>query len=436
MIPSAWFYWGLLLGGSLATLMSFVTTVSNSAIALGVWDGLLLLAFVLDGLRGRSQRVTVSRLPIAKLSVGRDNPILLQVTAQSQPARVLLRDTYPPEFAVSTSQFQLQLAAQECQDLLYTINPDRRCETQWHSIQVRQLGRWGLAWHNWRVPAGQTVLVYPDLVGLRSLSIRLALQNTGTMRTARTLGQGTEFRELRDYRQGDDLRKINWNATARRSQPIVQVLEPEREQTLIVLLDQGRLMTAQVEGLQRFDWGVNAALSLAMAGIERGDRVGVGVFDKTLNTWLPPERHSTQFLRILERLAPLEPNFQEPDYFGVINQIVGQQTRRALVVILTDIVDHTASSELLTALTRLVPRYLPLCVTLRDPQVDAIAHAPNTLDPQDAYHRSVALDLLAQRQGTFRLLQQQGVLVLDAPAHHISEELVDHYLRLKARDRL
>ncbi|NEO84923.1 MAG: DUF58 domain-containing protein [Spirulina sp. SIO3F2] len=436
MIPASRFYWGLLLGGGLATLMSCFAPVSSSAIALGIWDSLLLLAFLLDGFQGRDQHVTVSRLPINKLSVGRDNPIQLQVAAQTQPARVQIRDTYPPEFAVSTPQFQLQLAAQERQDLLYTINPDRRCQTQWQGIQVRQLGRWQLTWHNWRVPAAQNVLIYPDLVGLRSLSIRLALQNTGTMRKAQTLGQGTEFRELRDYRQGDDLRKINWNATARRSQPIVQVLEPEREQTLIVLLDQGRLMTAQVDGLQRFDWGVNATLSLAMAGIERGDRVGVGVFDKTLNTWLPPERHSTQFLQILERLAPLQPNFQEPDYFGVINQIVAQQTRRALVVILTDIVDHTASSELLTALARLVPRYLPLCVTLRDPQVDAIAHTSDTLDPQAAYHRAVALDLLAQRQGTFRLLQQQGVLVLDAPAHRISEDLVDHYLRLKARDRL
>ncbi|MGB0561939.1 MAG: DUF58 domain-containing protein [Spirulinaceae cyanobacterium] len=441
MIPAQRFYWGLLLGGGVATLLTVVTTVGTGAIALLLWDSLLLLALVIDALRGRDAHVTVERSPIPKLSVGRDNPIELKVAAGNRAAQVQIRDTYPPEFSVSVSQFALQLAAQEQQDLQYTLHADRRGEVQWQQIQVRQRGPWGLAWHNWSVPAAQTVAVYPDLVGLRSLSIRLALQNTGTFRQARALGQGTEFRELRNYRPGDGLRQMNWNATARRSQPIVQVLEPEREQTLIVLLDRGRLMTAQVQGLQRFDWGVNATLSLAMAGLERGDRVGVGVFDKTLTHWLPPERHSTQFAKILERLASLQPSLLEPDYFGVINQIVTQQTRRALVVILTDVVDWTASSELLTALARLVPRYLPLCVALRDPQVDAIAQAtasPNSAppDPTTAYNRAVALDLLQQRQSTFALLQQQGVLILDAPASRMSDELVDRYLRIKARARL
>lgn len=436
MIPTARFYWGLLAGAGIAIALTLFTSLSTGMIALGVWDSIWTLAMLLDGWRGRTQRVTVQRDAIAKLSVGRDNPITLQVQASTQAAQIHIRDTYPPEFAVSTPQFQLQLAAHEQQELLYTVHPDRRGEVEWQHIHVRQQGAWGLAWHDWRIPAAQTVLVYPDLVGLRSLSIRLALQNTGTMRQVRTFGQGTEFRELRDYRPGDDLRRVNWNATARRSQPIVQVLEPEREQTLIILLDQGRLMTAQVQGLQRFDWGVNATLSLAMAGLDRGDRVGVGVFDKTLNTWLAPDRNSTQFLQILERLAPLQPNFQEPDYFAVINRIVSQQTRRALVVILTDLVDRTASSELLTALARLSPRYLPLCVTLRDPQLDEIAQSENAIQPEDAFNRAVALDLLQQRQGTFSQLQQQGVLVLDAPAHHMSDAVVEQYLQLKARNRL
>ncbi|MEM8640574.1 MAG: DUF58 domain-containing protein [Cyanobacteria bacterium P01_G01_bin.54] len=436
MIPTQRFYWGLLLGGAVATVISFWLTIGQGAIALLLWDSLLLLAFFIDSLLGRQNHVTVRRLPIAKLSVGRDNPIELWVEAGEKAAQIQIRDAYPPQFAVSVSRFSLHLAPHQQQALQYTIHPDQRGSVQWQAIQVRQRGAWGLAWQDWRVPATEMVSVYPDLVGLRSLSIRLALQSTGTLRQARALGQGTEFRELRNYRPGDGLRQINWNATARRSQPIVQVLEPEREQTLIVLLDRGRLMTAQVQGLKRFDWGVNATLSLALAGLDRGDRVGVGVFDKTLTHWLPPERHTTQFAKILDCLAPLQPNLQEPDYFGVINRIVAQQTRRALVVILTDVVDQTASSELLTALMRLVPRYLPLCVTLRDPQVDAIAHTPETPDPATAYNRAVALDLLQQRQGTFALLQQQGVLVLDAPASQMSEALVDRYLRIKARARL
>jgi len=115
--------------------------------------------------------------------------------------------------------------------------------------------------------------------------------------------------------------------------------------------------------------------------------------------------------------------------------VAKQQSRRALVVLITDIIDVTASAELLAAMQRLAPRYLPFCVTLRDPQVDAIAHT-STLEIPQTYERAVALDLLAQRQVAFAQLRQKGVLVLDAPAHEISDQLVDQYLRLKARNQL
>jgi uncharacterized protein (DUF58 family) len=276
------------------------------------------------------------------------------------------------------------------------------------------------------------VAVYPDLVGLRSLSIRLTLENTGTMRQARRLGAGTEFSELREYGVGDDTRLIDWKATARRSRPLIRVLEPEREQTLIILLDRGRLMTAQVQGLKRFDWGLNATLSLALAGLHRGDRVGIGVFDREVTSWIPPERGQHQLSKLIERLTPIQPVLLEPDYVGAVTKLVNQQTRRALVVLITDIVDATASVELLSALGRLTPRYLPFCVALRDPQVDRIAHTSlnqetggrifseqgeeekikrGEIDANRtiaaAYTRAVALDLITQRQVAFAQLKRK-----------------------------
>jgi uncharacterized protein (DUF58 family) len=319
--------------------------------------------------------------------------------------------------------------------LTYTIRPDRRGEFAWNTIHVRQLSPWKLAWHEWKVPQDQTVAVYPDLIGLRSLSLRLTLESTGAIRRARRLGTGTEFAELREYSVGDDPRFIDWKATARRGQPLVRVLEPEQEQTLIILLDRGRLMTARVKGLSRFDWGLNATLSLALAGLHRGDRVGVAVFDRQIHTWIPPERGQHHLAHLIERLTPIEPALLEPDYLGAVTTLANQQTRRALVVLITDLVDATASAELLAALGRLTPRYLPFCVTLRDPQVDQQAQAV-TDDVSTTYARAVALDLLAQRQVAFEQLRRRGVLVLDAPVDRISEELVDRYLQLKARNKL
>lgn len=438
MIPSSRLY-GLLLGGMAIAILLAATLGARPApwtVAIGllVYDGLILLVGGVDCFRGKRRRAEVRRVELQRLSIHRDNPVTLSVEAR-YPTRLMIDDHYPNEFAAHPPQIRLVLEADTFHDATYTVHPTQRGDYQWGDIALRQLGPWGLAWHSWKINQPQTVSVYPDLLGLRSLTLRLTLQSAGSIRQARQRGIGTEFAELKDYGTGDDPRLIDWKATARRDRPLVRVLEPEHEQTLIVLLDRGRLMTAQVESISRFDWGINATLSLALAGITRGDRVGIGVFDRHMTTWIPPERGQRHFAKIMEQLAPLQPVLLEPDYFGAATTLVNQQTRRALVVMITDIVDVTASAELLSAMIHLSPRYLPCCVALRDPEVDQQAHAV-TSTLMSTYSRAVALDVLTQRQLALAQLKQRGVLVLDAPAHHMSNQLVDRYLHLKARNLL
>ena len=179
---------------------------------------------------------------------------------------------------------------------------------------------------------------------------------------------------------------------------------------------------------------------MALTALHRGDRVGVGVFDRDITTWIAPERGQHHLSKLIEHLTPIQPVLLEPDYMGAVSKIVSQQTRRALIVLITDIVDQTASAELLAAMTRLTPRYLPFCIALRDPQVDAISEdsvlTSSTSMVNAAYTRAVAIDLMAQRQAVFARLKQQGVLVLDAPAPLMSDQLVERYLQLKAKNLL
>lgn len=436
MIPTLRFYLLLLLGALLALGLGLVYPLSWALAALLVWDLAILLLALGDSWRVRSQRVRIERSPIDRLSIGRDNPIHLTLQTGSRAAVLQIRDFYPQtHLTASPAQLRQSFPAQHQEALVYTVCPQRRGDYSWGPIQLRQLGAWGLAWHNWQVPQAQTVTVYPDLIGLKALSIRLALQNTGSLKRAQRLGTGTEFAELREYSTGDDPRLIDWKASSRRSRLLLRVMEPEREQTVIVLLDGGRLMSAQVQGLARFDWGLNAALSLAVAGLNRGDRVGIGVFDRVLHTWMPPERGQAQLSKLVERLSPIQPTLQEPDYLGAVTTLTQQQTRRALVVLLTDLIDKTASAELLSAMAQLTPRYLPFCVALRDPLIDRQAEAASA-SVGEGYSRAVALDLLRQRQVALETLKQKGVMVLDAPANQISELLVDRYLQLKARSQL
>lgn len=442
MVPSRRVYQLLLLGSAigLGTAAIGSDVINPQFLGLSIlltvgFDAVVLLLAVVDARHVKSHRAVVERGQLERLSIGRDNPVQLTVKTGYQPAVLQIRDFYPQAFSTNTQLLSLSLPAHSREELTYPVFPAKRGEYAWGDIQVRQLGTWGLAWHDWKLPQKQTVAVYPDLIGLRSLSIRLTLQTSGNIRRARRQGAGTEFSELREYATGDDPRLIDWKATARRSRVLVRVLEPEQEQTLIILLDRGRLMTAQVKGLARFDWGLNAALSLALTGLNRGDRVGIGVFDRQMHAWMPPERGQTQLPKLIERLTPIEPVLLEPDYVGAVTTVATRQTRRALVVLLTEVIDATASTELLAAMGRLAPRHLPFCVTLRDPQVDVQAHTSTTAIP-DTYARAVALDLLSQRQLALAKLKQKGVLVLDAPADRISDQLVDRYLQLKARNQL
>ncbi len=444
-IPSARSLWLLGGGGLVSTAIAiFIPAPHGTVIATLLtfsWYVAIFMLANIDASRVKAERVEVSRGELGKLSIGRDNPVTLTIKAgqnrqKSRSVTYQIRDGVPQDLPGTPELIAGRLEEPNfSRTTTYTVHPYRRGEYEWQGIYVRQLGGWGLAWQQWRVDAAQTVAVYPDLVGLKSLSIRLTLQSTGAMRQMRKQGIGTEFSELREYNAGDDPRSIDWKATARRNRLSIRVLEPEQEQTVIILLDRGRLMTANIQGYQRFDLGLNATLSLALTAIQRGDRVGVGVFDRYLTTWMPPQRGQAHFSQILDRVSRIQPELLEPDYLGAVTTIIKQQSRRALVVIITDIIDDIASAELLTALGRLTPRYLPFCVTLRDPQVDLRAGELAT-DIPGAYTQAVALDFLQQRELAFANLKRRGVLVLDAPADRISDRLVDRYLQIKARNQL
>ncbi|GAB4215224.1 MAG: DUF58 domain-containing protein [Synechococcales cyanobacterium] len=405
--------------------------LSSGVAVLVIWDVLVLAAAGRQLWLQRPQRVRITRHPLERLSIGRENLVTLDVQGTDVPLEVQIRDSYPVSFASSALTLTATIPAHGHVTLTYTVRPQHRGEYTWGSLHIRQRQSGSLVWQQWVVPQPQTVAVYPDLIGLQELSLQLALFGSGSRTQRRSLALGTEFQELREYHPGDDLRLMHWPSTARHQRPVVRVMTPEQEQTLILLLDRGRLMTATVAELPRFDWGLNALLALALTALHSGDRVGVGLFDRQLSTWIPPQRGKAHLSTLVERLTPSQPDWLEPDYVEAVSAVRRFQSRRALVVILTDIVDQTASQELLTAMGRLSPRFLPLCVALRDPLLDHLAQ-----DRSQPYQRAVALDLLHQRRTALAYAQRQGSLVLDLPAPQIRQALLDEYIRIKLKQRL
>ncbi len=401
------------------------------------YDFLILGLLALDfALTPRPNCLSAQRAVSDRLSIGRLNPVEIEVYNQGlRNLNVRVRDDFPRQLESDVLEFVFELAQKSRATLKYVLTPRSRGLYTFGKINVRYLSRLGLFWVQVSSPAQRQVKVYSDLMALQELSVRLSHSSElGDMRL-RKRGHGTDFASLREYVSGDDTRGIDWKATARRERPVVRVYEVEREQTLMVLVDAGRMMVSDLEGLSRFDHALNAALSLTLTGLYRNDQVGFGIFADKALLYMPPRRGKAYLTRILEAVCDTRPRMVEPDYVGALSYFASAQKSRSLMVVLTDLTDPTGSQTLLTGLASLSPRHLPFCVTLRDRQIEQVA-ANQHLIIEDIYKRSVATDLLAQRELAFSHLTRRGCLVLDCPPQELSEKLVDKYLEIKARGRL
>jgi uncharacterized protein (DUF58 family) len=401
------------------------------------FDILVLSVVVADNWLTQPRRyLSATRETADRLSIGRENPVLLEVLNQGkQNLRCRVRDDFPRSLESDVNEFDFALKPFAKAKLMYNLLPRQRGEYKFENINIRYLSRLGLFWCQLRVKAQRSVRVYSDLHALKELSIKLSHSSElGDLRMKRR-GQGTDFASLREYVVGDDSRKIDWKATARKDRPVVRVYEVEQEQNLLVLVDAGRMMVSDLEGLSRFDHALNAALSLVLTGLHRNDRVGLGIFADKPIMFLPPRRGRPYLTTMLEAVCDIKPRVVEPDYTGALSFFASAHKQRSLITVLTDLTDPTGSQALLTGLASLSPRHLPFCVTLRDRQVDKIAAQRNT-DVDGAFKRAVATDLTSQREVAFSHLVRRGCMVLDAPPQDLCDRLVNRYLEIKARGRL
>jgi uncharacterized protein (DUF58 family) len=406
--------------------------------------GLLVLLVIDYQLTQRPNFLSITRSVADRLSIGRTNPVIVTVTnSGASTLKVRLKDDFPQALSSDTELFEFTLPERGTSTLEYKLTPKRRGAYQFGNVTARYLSRLGLFWRQAVHKQPEQVKVYSDLKALYDLSIKLAQSTELGELHQRKRGQGTDFASLREYTSGDDTKAIDWKATARRDRPVIRTYEAEQEQRLLILLDAGRMMVSDLEGLTRFDHALNAALCLALTGLSHNDQVGIGAFaDKPL-MYLPPRRGKANMKNILENTFGLEPRMTEPDYAGMLSYFASNQKGRSLICILTDLTDPTGSQQLLTALASLSGRHLPFCVTLKDRQITDMAK-PRTFSSTDSneevmgslYRRAVATDLLEQRELALSVLQRRGCLILDCPPQELSDKIVDTYLDIKTRARL
>lgn len=399
---------------------------------------ILILFFVDWRVTGSLDRFDVERIHENKLSLGVQNAIKLHVRNRSRRGtRLRVRDEAPEEFHIETRVMEGNVTPLGMWNHIYHVQPLRRGDYTFGNITLRWLGPLGLVYRQGTVQAKKSVKVYPNLMDVRKYDLMLRknrLQEMG-LRHTRMFGEGTEFERLREYLPDDEYRRINWKATARRHRPVTVQYQTERSQTVIAVLDTGRMMQSPVADIAKLDYAVNAVLFLGYVATGKGDRVGVMSFADDVSHYLAPRQGRGQFYRMLEVLYAVDAQQVEPNYRKALTYLAVKQRRRALVVIFTDLSSGASLDSLVAQVSLLARSSLPLVVTISDPDVHTAADQipVNTLS---AYQRASAAHMLDERRLVLDTLRKRGVLTLDVPANQLSLAVINRYLELKGKTLL
>jgi len=352
-------------------------------------------------------------------------------------ARLRIRELRPELLGGLQPPRRIVVRAGSGQRERLAVSPVRRGHEVQGSLTVDSVGPFGMGLRRRTVALPWEVRVYPALTALRRrAAIAQALRRRELGRQPlRRLGEGRLFESLRDFVPGDDPRHIDWKATARRRKVITRQFEAERRQQVLLAIDAGRLLTAEVAGTARMDYMVQAALELAFAAAQHDDNVGVMVFADGVKHFVAPQRGRRGLKQVLDVLAEVTPSLVEPDYPGAFRYLAARNRKRALTVVFTDVIDRFASEALVANLATLRPRHLPLAVTLRNPELDGLA-AARPAAVAGAWRKAAAEELLRAREEALSHMRRAGVLVLDVPPERAAEAVVDKYLELKRRGRL
>jgi uncharacterized protein (DUF58 family) len=286
-----------------------------------------------------------------------------------------------------------------------------------------------------RVVAEERALlrVYPDTSALlrpEALDPRRVLESLG-VRPARRRGEGMEFESLRDYVPGDDPRRLDWAASARRARPVVRLHQHERNHTVVIALDASRLMAGRIGSRTKLDHAVDASLALAYAALLSGDRVALTVFDHEVRGFLAPRAHRRELGPLIEFLRPVEHRLVEADYAALVRSLGARQRQRALVVVFTDFVEADSASPV--AVLRVLSRHhRVLLVAVRDPLFAELeAGGPGPPGPTGALRRLVLDDLLVDREKALLSLRRAGLHTLDLPPERLTAPVLNRYLALR-----
>ncbi|MEO6126127.1 MAG: DUF58 domain-containing protein [Ilumatobacteraceae bacterium] len=427
-----------------ASAIGVFFVAGSNWVVLWVVEAVLVLVFLADALAGVSpSKVQVRREHADAITLGETATLTWVIENHSRNAvRVTVTDALWPSLRATRRTVSITLGRRSRHAATTEVWPSRRGRFPFNDVTVRIASPLRLATRHRSRDVPTTLRVMPAFPSKDEIQRRMRqprIIDIG-IRTLRVKGSGTDFDQLREFRPGDDSRRIDWAATARNQRPIVRQYRAERNQSVVILLDNGRIMAGQVgvgeSAVPRVEHAMDAVLGLTKVATHLGDKVGMLTFDRQVRTVVASSQARVQQSRVAEAMYLLEPELSESAYLAAFTYATARFRRRSLYVVLTDLVESAVEEAILPALPILSRRHLVVVAAVQDPAVHAWAAGGHHDAASKTFRQAAAIALLQQRRRSSARLSAAGAVVIDAEPGQLATRLVDTYLELKASGRL
>lgn len=420
------FLFGLTLLGAITATAWFFWYTALVLLSLWAWDALWTR---------QKMKFTVARRFANPCYQNQENRVELVFTNPTEYRfRISWKDE--PPFAVQAvhPQGRLTLPPRESVAVHYDVVAPKRGRFEYGVLNLRYNGRFGLFTRQIQYPLPGEFMVYPDLTAIGAVSLsRLAPSELEGLHRRNRLGAGGELAQLREFVSGDDYRKINWKVSAHYGKPVVNEFEPEKDQSVFLLFDAGRLLFDQINSAHsRFDHVLDSAILLAYQILARGDLIGALSFHYKVDRFLPAGKGNSQMQLLIRTFYDQQAQMVESDYREAFRFWQNRVTKRSLLFVYTDLLDPVSSRELCNQLRVISRHHRVVCVLARQENLTDAMEQP-IVDEKSAYLKGTALELWQERENLKQSLRGDNIKILEVNPGNIRRMVVEHYLFLKER---
>lgn len=395
----------------------------------------MLVGVEIYGLYRTNEGIRARRITPDKLSNGDQNDI--DITVENHylfPVNTTVIDEIPFQFQVRDSFFDLVLQPAEVRTTRYSLRPTKRGEYSFGAVNIFASSSLGLVRRRYAFSQNAVVSVYPSYIQLRKYEL-LAISNRLTdagIKQIRRIGQSMEFEHIRRYVRGDDYRLVNWKASARTGDLMVNNFTDEKAQHIYSVIDKGRVMKMPFEGLSLLDYAINSSLILSNVALLKQDKAGIITFASKIGSLLPAERKTSQMHTILELLYAEKTGFTESNYELLHATIRKKVPQRSLLLLYTNFETLSSLERQLPYLKSIARQHLLVVIFFENTELRELLNAPATTT-EEIYLKTIAEKFAYEKRLIAKELERFGIQAVLTPPKELTVNTINKYLELKAR---